>query len=179
MKKRLLGLIIFIVAVAALIGSLKVLNWTPGILQEGLPNVYSNIDEVRTGLRIRNIYIPSYYPQGLHWPPARITAQSKPYVMILMEFTREQDSSVALAISQTALSHQPPRVMIELVQTTERVNFPFKGRDALLEVGQCRNKEQCCRISWDEAPYRIEVNMVAPPMEIVKIAESMVYEQIQ
>jgi hypothetical protein len=179
MRKRLLGLVIFIVAVAALIGSLRVLNWTPGILQEGLPSVYSSIDEVRSRLHIRNIYIPSYYPQGLHWPPGRIVAQSKPYSMVLMEFTRQEDGGVLLAISQTSLPYPPPQVAIKMLQTNERVNLPLKGRIALLEVGQCRNNEQCCRISWNESPYHIEVNMVAPPSEIVKIAESMVYEQPQ
>jgi hypothetical protein len=63
-----------------------------------------------------------------------------------------------------------------MVRANERVNFPFKGRNALLEVGLCRNNEQCCRISWNESSYRIEVIMVAPPTEVVKIAESMVYE---
>jgi len=179
MRKRLLGLVIFIVAVAALIGSLRVLNWTPGILQEGLPSVYSSIDEVRSRLHIRNIYIPSYYPQGLHWPPGRIVAQSKPYSMVLMEFMQLENSSVSLAISQTELPHQPPRVAIEMIQTNERVNLPLKGRKALLEVGLCRSNEQCCRISWNEPPYHIAVNMMAPPSEILKIAESMVYEQTQ
>jgi hypothetical protein len=179
MWKRLLGLLIFTIAVAALIGALKVLNWTPSLLQEGLPRTYVSIDEVKSKLHIRNIYIPSYYPQGLQWPPARITAQSKPYTMLLMEFTRQKDHNVSLAISQTLLPHPPPNNIIEIMRTNERVNFPFKGRDALLEVGLCNNNEQCCRITWKEPPYQIAVVMLAPPSEIVKIAESMVYEGTQ
>lgn len=179
MRERLFGLIIFIMAIAALIVSLKVLNWTPSLLQEGLPRTYFSIEEVRSKLHIRNIYIPSYYPQGLHWPPARITAQSKPYTMLLMEFTRQEDDRVSLAISQTLLPHPPPKVSIEIIHMNEQVNFPFKGRNALFEVGLCRNNEQCCRISWSEPPYHIAVVMLAPPSEIVKIAESMVYEKTQ
>ncbi len=177
MRERILGFIMFVIAVAALIGSLKLLNWTPDILQQGLPSTYGSIDAVKSKLHIRDIYIPSYYPQGLQWPPARITAQSKPYAMILMEFNRKEDNNISLVISQTALPHPPPMVTMEMIQTNERVNFPFKGRNALLEVGLCRNKEQCCRISWNESPYRIVVVMLASPSEIVKIAESMVYEQ--
>jgi hypothetical protein len=179
MRKRLLGLFIFIIAVAALIGSLKMLNWTPGILQEGLPSIYTNIEEVRSRLRIKDIRIPSYYPQGLHWPPARITAQSRPYIMVLMEFRRQEDSSVSLAISQTALPHPPPKMEITMIQTDEQVNLPIKGRIAQLEVGRCRNSEQCCRVSWNEPPYHIEVVMMASPAEVVRIAESMTYEQSQ
>jgi hypothetical protein len=177
MRKRLLGLLIFILAVAALIGSLKVLNWTPSLLQEGLSRTYVSIDEVKSKLHIRNIYIPSYYPQGLQWPPARITAQSKPYTMLLMEFTRKEDNNVSLAISQTLLPHPPPKETIEIIHTNESVNFPLKGRDALLEVGLCRNNEQCSRISWNDPPYQITVVMLAPPSEIMKISESMVYDE--
>jgi hypothetical protein len=179
MRERIRGFIMFVIAVAALIGTLKLLNWTPGIMQQGLPSTYGSIEEVKSKLHIRNIYIPSYYPQGLQWPPARITAQSKPYTMIMMEFKRKEDNNVSLAISQTALPNPVPNAMIEMIRTNERVNFPFKGRNALLEVGLCKDNEQCCRISWDESSYRIEVAMVAPPSEIVKIAESMVYEQAQ
>ena len=177
MRERMRGLIIFIVAVTILVVTLKVLNWAPDILQEGLPRTYDTIDAVKSRLKIRTIYIPSYYPQGLHWPPARITAQSKPYMMILMEFTGEEDNNVSLVISQTALPHAAPKASIELIQDNERVRFPFKGRDALLEVGLCANNVQCSRISWNESPYRIEVVMLSPPTEIVKIAESMVSEQ--
>ena len=179
MRDRFFGLIIFILAAAALIVSLKVLNWTPSLIQEGLPRTYASIDEVKSKLHIRDIYIPSYYPQGLQWPPARITAQSKPYTMLLMEFTRQEDNNVSLAISQTLSPHPPPRVAIELIHTNERVNFPFKGRNALFEVGACRNNEQCCRISWSEPPYHIAVVMMAPPSEMVKIVESMVDEKTQ
>jgi len=179
MRERILGFVMFVIAVAALIGTLKLLNWTPDILQQGLPGTYGSIDEVKSKLHIRDIYIPSYYPQGLEWPPARITAQSKPYIMILMEFKRKEDNNVSLAISQTALPNPAPNAIIEIIRTNERVNFPFKGRNALLEVGLCKDNEQCCRISWNELSYRIVVAMVAPPAEIVKIAESMVYEQAQ
>jgi hypothetical protein len=99
--------------------------------------------------------------------------------MVMMEFTRQDNSNVSLVISQTSLPHPTPRAAIEMIQMNEQVNLPLKGRSALLEVGQCRNNEQCSRISWNESSYHIEVNMMAPPSEIVKIAESMVYEQVQ
>jgi len=177
MRERILGFVMFVIAVAALIGSLKVLNWTPSALQEGLPSTYDSIDAVKSKLHIRDIYVPSYYPQGLQWPPARITAQSKPYEMILMEFNRMDDNNVSLVISQTALPHPAPRAMIEMIRTNEKANFPLKGRNALLEVGLCKNNEQCSRISWNESSYHIDVIMLSAPLEIVKIAESMVYEQ--
>lgn len=179
MWNRLLGLALFIIAIAVLIGFLKVLNWTPDLLQEGLPRTYASIEEVRSKLHIRDIIIPSYYPQGLQWPPARIIAQSKPYVMILMECTRQEDNNVSLIITQTLLPHTPPKTAIDILQMNERVTFPFKGRTALFEVGLCGNDEQCGRLSWNEPLYHVAVVMLAPPSEIMKIAESMINEKAQ
>jgi hypothetical protein len=176
MRERIKGFIVFVIAVVALFGLLKALNWVPGALQEGFPSAYDSIEEVTAKLHIRDISVPTYYPQGLRWPPSRITAQSKPYTMVLMEFQRKEDNRVSLVISQTALSHPAPDPGVELIRTMESVRYPFKGRNALLEVGQCRNNEQCSRISWSEPPYRVDIIMLSPPSEIVKIADSMVSE---
>ena len=176
MRKRWLSLIIFIAAVTALVGTLKALNWTPRILQEGLLTRYDSIEDVKSKLHISDVYAPTYYPQGLHWPPTRITAQAKPYIMILMECTRQEDSQPSLIISQTALPNTAPEPAIKISRMTEHVHYPLKGRTAVLDVGLCRNDESCSRISWDESAYRIDVVMLAPPTEIVKIAESMLSE---
>ena len=176
MRERMLGFIMFIIAVVILIVSLKVLNWVPGILQEGFSNTYVSIDEVKSKLHLREIFIPSYYPQGLQWPPARITAQTRPYAMILMECTRQRDNKVSLIISQSALPHPGPKVALEMIRINERVQYRFKGRNAELYVGRCGTDEPCSRISWNESRYHVEVIMLSPPSEIVKIAESMVSE---
>ncbi|HEX9021777.1 MAG TPA: hypothetical protein VF903_11005 [Nitrospirota bacterium] len=176
MRERALGLIIFVITVAVLTVSIRLLNWLPGVFQEGLVRTYDSIEAVKSKLRIRDVYTPSYYPQGLRWPPTRITAQTKPYTMILLECTRQEDGLPSLVISQTALPHSAPQPEIRMLRRTERVHYPLKGRSALLDVGFCGNNEPCSRISWDESAYRIEVIMLAPPTEIVKIAESMVSE---
>ncbi len=173
MRKRLFGLIIFIAAVAVLVGTLKALNWTPGIIQEGFLARYDSIEDVKSKLHIRDVYAPSYYPQGLHWPPTKIIAQAKPYIMVLMECTRQEDDQPSLIISQTAFPNASPQPAIRIDRMSEHVRYPLKGRAAMLDVGLCQNDESCSRISWDESGYRIEVVMLAPPTEIVKIVESM------
>ncbi len=174
MWERMRGFIMFIVAVGILIVFLKALNWVPGILQEGLSNTYGSIEEVESKLHFREILIPSYYPQGLQWPPALITAQTKPYAMVQMECTRQQDNKVSLIISQTALPYPDPKVSIEMIKKNEPVQYTFKGRNAALVAGLCGNNEPCSRISWNEPRYHIDVIMLSLPSEIVKIAESMV-----
>jgi hypothetical protein len=174
MRKRSKGFIIFIMAIVALIVSLKMLNWVPGSIQEGLLGTYKTVDEVRSTLHVRDVYLPSYYPQGLRWPPTRILAQSRPYIAVMTEFTRHQDDRTALVIAQTTMPHPALKMRLEMISANERVHAPFKGRNGMLEAGLCGTNEPCSRISWSEPPYRLEVIMLSPPSEIMKIAESMV-----
>jgi hypothetical protein len=71
-KKRVLGFFYFAITIAILIGVLKVSNWLPTVFQEGIIRKYGSIEEVKSKLRLRDIYIPSYFPQKFKWPPSRI-----------------------------------------------------------------------------------------------------------
>jgi len=146
-------------------------------MQEGLPRSYRTIEEVKTSLNIRVIFTPSYYPQGLRWPPALITAQTKPYLMVLQEYARQDDNSISLIITQTAGNVSVPNLPITMISKTEEVPFELKGRNAVLEVGLCKKSVQCSRVSWDEGAFRIMVIMIAPPSEMVKTADSMLSGQ--
>jgi hypothetical protein len=62
---------------------------------------------------------------------------------------------------------------LRLTAIRESVRYEFKGRTALLEVGVCRRDEQCCRITWNEENVSIALVMRSSPVELVRIAESM------
>jgi hypothetical protein len=174
MRNRLLGFILFAAAFAVLIGVLKVLNWVPGVMQDGLLKSYATIDEAKTALKISEPFAPTYYPQGLRWPPERIMAQTKPYLMILQEYARQKDGAVTLIIVQTARGHGDPKLPVEMTRKTEQVTFDLKGRSAFLEVGMCGDDVQCSRLNWAEGDSRIMMIMLTSPSEIVKIADSMI-----
>lgn len=173
MKKKLLGLLYFALTLAILVGALKAANWLPAALQEGLMKKYDSVDEVRTKLRVKDLYVPSYFPQSYGWPPSTILAQSRPFVAIVMEFRNVQTGDIALVISQTAGKSFAPSKKISLVQVKERVDYPLKGRAAVLEVGKCKGDVPCCRISWNEGAYRMTVEMKSAPFDLLKIADSM------
>ena len=63
---------------------------------------------------------------------------------------------------------------IKIIQIKDKVNYPVKGRNVLLETGVCKDEEPCSRISWDEDKYRITVTAKTSPPELLKIAESMI-----
>lgn len=175
MRTKLRNLLLFGAAVASLIIVLKMMNWMPLAVEEGLLRRYSSIDEVKSKLKIKTIYTPAFYPQSLRWPPSQIAAQTKPFTAVVMEFAQKENNDVFLIISQIAAHHSLPDEKIKILRIKETVRYPLKGRDALLVVGVCRDGEPCCRIAWDEEEYRISLVMRSTPINLLKIAESMVH----
>ena len=175
MRTRIIGLILFAAAVGVLVVVLKTLNWVPGIMQDGLLRQYVSLDDVKTRLSIAKPAAPSYYPQGLRWPPVRIMAQSKPYLMIIQEYARLDDGVIALVILQSEQGRTPPKLPLEMARKTEHVVFSIKEKEASLDVGTCGSDQQCSRVIWNEGNTQITVIMLAAPSEIVKIADSMIY----
>lgn len=173
MKKKLLGLLYFALTLVILVVVLKATNWLPTAFQEGLMKKYSSVDEVRTKLHLKDVYVPSYFPQSYGWPPSTILAQSKPFVALVMEFRNVQTAEVALVISQTAEKSFTLDKKILLVQIKEKVDYLLKGRAAVLEVGKCKDDVPCSRISWKEGVYSMTVEMKSTPFDLLKIADSM------
>ena len=174
MQKKVFGFLYFAVTIVVLIGVLKVTNWLPTVFQEGIIRKYSSIEEVKSRLRLRDIHVPSYFPQKFKWPPSRILAQSKPFIAVAMEFRNMETGETALIISQAADKDFASDKKIVISQIKERVDYSLSGRPSVLEVGVCRNDVPCSRISWQEGSNWIRVEMKSPPLELIRIAESMI-----
>lgn len=176
MPKKIFSFFYFLVTIAILIGALKIINWLPATLQKDSMRRYSSIEEVRSRLNIKEILIPSYFPQSLAWPPSEILAQGKPFLAIVMEFKHIKKGDIALIISQAASDRTfIPNKEIRILEIKERFRYPLKGRDAMLEAGVCKDDEPCSHISWNEGKYRINVLMKATPHDLIKIADSMIH----
>lgn len=175
MKRTLGGLLVFVVMITILLGMLQVLNWIPAAVQEGAFRKYASTEEVRAHLKINPVFTPAYYPRSVQWPPSLIAAQTRPYAAVLTEFSSSDDrTETVLVITQTARSHPPLSLKLNLMQVRETVQYPFKGRVAILEVGVCGKEVQCSRMFWDEGEFRLTLVMRSSPVELVRIAESMI-----
>lgn len=175
MKKKLAGFLYFAVTIAILVALLRVADWLPTALQEGLLRKYDSIEEVKERLHVKNLYVPSYFPQSFKWPPSRILAQSRPFVAIVMEFKDMRTGDIALVISQAADGRFVPEEKISISRIKEKVDYPLKGRAAVLEVGTCSDDTTCSRISWREGSYNIIIETETAPFELLKIADSMIH----
>lgn len=156
---------------------LKIANWLPMAIQKDTMRRYHSIEDVRSKLNIKDIFVPSYFPQNFAWPPAEILAQNKPFTAIIMEIKHALKGDVALIISQAESTTFRPDEKIKMLQLKERVSYPLKGRNVVLETGVCKNDEPCSRIAWDEGRYRIGITARLLPPDLVKIAESMIPAQ--
>lgn len=175
MSGRLYTSVVFAGVILAVVVTLKVLNWLPSFFQEGLLRQYKGVEEVKAALHMKEVYVPAYFPSRLLWPPSRILAQTKPFDAVIMEFTDRDRGDIALMVVQSASERFRPDRTIEMIRTRERVAYRLKGREALLDIGACRNEEPCCTLSWKEGAYRMTLVMKSVPVDLIQVAESMVH----
>ena len=175
MHKKIRTLFYLLMTVAILVLTLKFLNYLPMAIQSDTIRRYQSIDEVRSRLNIRDIYIPSYFPQGLVWPPSEILAQGTPFAAVIMAFNSAEKEDIVLIISQSASANFKPDEKIRMQRIKDRVDYPLRGRAMMLEAGVCINGGPCSRVSWAEEGYTITVTAKSEPPELVKIAESMIH----
>ena len=174
--RKIFGFVSFIIMAVIVIAALKLINWLPMAIEKETMRQYQSIEEVRAKLKIRDIYIPSYFPQHFEWPPSMILAQKKPFTAVITEFRHTGKDEVALVISQSDASASfVPDKKIKIQNISESVSFDIKGRKALLKVGICKDDEPCSQIEWIEDKYRITVTARTTPPELVRISESMIH----
>lgn len=174
MKRKFLSFFYFVLTVAMLIVMLKFANWLPMVIQNDTMRKYYSIQEVKATLNLKDVFVPSYFPQNFAWPPSQILAQGKPYTAVIIEIKHSLKGDVALIISQAESTTFSSDEKIKMLQVKERVSYLLKGRKVELETGACKNDEPCSRISWDEGIYRMRITARLLPPELTKIAESMI-----
>jgi hypothetical protein len=173
MRGNILRFFAFSAGVGILVLGLKFFNWLPLMVQVESMREYRDVEEVKGALQIQTIFVPSYFPQNLSWPPSKILAQGKPYPAVVMEFEKMTGKDTMLLISQSTSQDFLPEEKIKIIHVKESVSYSIKGRNAFLQVGECREKDPCSAISWKEGEYRIHVLAKSTPFELIKIAESM------
>lgn len=176
MRSKALGSLAFAAGLAILVVALMTLNWFPLIAQKDLMRRYGDFEEMRTALGIRQVFVPSYFPEDFRWPPTGILAQGKPYPAVIMEFEKSGEDKareVGMMIYQAAEDGFSPGGTLVVSRIRERATYSLRGRPAILEVGSGVKGEPCSRISWREKEVRITVLARLTPFELMKVAESM------
>ena len=172
---RLKSLAAFAGMVLAVVLVLKLLNWVPAAFSKEAVRGYRSIEDARAALKLRRIYLPSYFPQYLSWPPDEILGRGKPHTLVLMHFDNDERREIALAIRQADSRDKAPlKTRIEPVRVHSREDISIKGIPAVLLVAECPGKRACNSVSWQEEGYAFTVIAKDSVQEVVRIAESMV-----
>lgn len=173
MSRRFPNYLLFAAGVLLLLGGLKLAGWMPLLAQQDLLRKYKTVEDVKAELGIREIFVPSYFPQNLSWPPSAVLAQGKPFPAIIMEFGQADGASAGLVISQSLSDTFRSEGKIRFEHMKEKVRYPLKGRDSTLEVGTGPGGGPYARIAWKEGIYHMTVTARSTPFELIKVAESM------
>lgn len=173
--KKLLNILIFMFMIAILFVSLKVINYLPSIIDGETLQRHRSIEEMKSAINVSHLYIPSYFPQGIEWPPSDILGQGKPFKAIVLKFRHGGSGDIAMVIYQVEMNrHITEEREVRITKVRERIQYNLKGREADLQVGACEDEEICSRISWTEDGFRVIISMKSTPFELLKIAESVI-----
>ena len=167
--------IVFGIMVAVFAVILNLLNWVPTIFQKEGVRKYKTIEEVKGELKLNRLFLPSYFPQYLIWPPSEIYGRKKPAKMVLMHFVNYDRKDVVLSVMQAESSDPHPlRSRIEPVKTRKRDAILIKGRRGELSLALCSGGEPCNSVTWEEDGYTFTIIAKDSVQELLKIAESMI-----
>jgi hypothetical protein len=173
--KTVRGLLWMLALVILAIMFLAAVNWLPSLREEGFARQYNTIDEAKRALKLNDIVVPSYFPEGIRWPPSFILAQKKPYQAVVMEFNEVKSKEIALIVIQSSLLGSDAQLQrIKLSQVKEETQYRLKDRYVLLQVGTCDNGMQCSKMTWQDSGLFNTVVFMSSPFELIRIAESMI-----
>lgn len=161
--------------VLLIIAALALLNRVPPAVQTNTVKSFPSIEAVQSELGMKDLPVPSYFPQEIVWPPARILAQTAPYPAVLMEFKQRGGPGTILVIIRSTDRDFAKNDPLTFRTIREQAGHTLQGRDALLTVGTCENGEPCSRLSWKDKENYLFVTMRSTPFELIRIAESMVH----
>jgi hypothetical protein len=166
--------IIFGVMVVSVTVMLSLLNWVPTIFQREGVRKYETIEGAKDGLKLSKIFLPSYFPQYLIWPPSEIYGRRKPAKMVLMHFINYDRKDVVLSVMQAESSDPHPlKSRIEPVKIRKREEILIKGGKGELSLALCAGGEPCNSVSWESEGYTFTIIAKDSVEELLKIAESV------
>jgi len=177
MYRHVTSLATFLLFIGAFIVALKVIDWLPDAFQPGVVRRYGSIAEAQSMLGIPKIYVPSYFPKTLQWPPSRVLAQTRPFTAVVMEFRRVDSRVTALVITQTASQRLRQRPKIHLKATLQTSSVDLKGRESVVERGFCDDGESCSQITFVEGDLWISIQMRSSVEELLVLAGSMLSDR--
>jgi len=166
------GLLRFTALSAGLLMLVSVLHWIPAAVdKEGL-KPFATVEQLKGEAGFGRVLIPSYFPEGIKWPPRLVLGQVRPFMAAVIELDSKEVERF-LVISESSSPDFEPGNASRFFSLRQSVNIELKGRNVLVETGLCKDASSCSRLSWDEEGLHVRILMHSPSLELIRIAESM------
>lgn len=150
-----------------------VLNWIPTVVGRDAMRSYPSVEKLKHEPGFEGLLVPSYFPEGITWPPAMILGQKEPFMAAVISFdgARGRDS---LVISQSTSPDFDPGGVMRFEVLRQSVEMDRAGRHLRVEIGLCHDGAQCSRVSWSGTDRHVKVFMYGPSVTLLRIVQSMI-----
>jgi len=155
--------------------SLYLLKKVPSYIQETEEKFYSTVEESEYALGLR-IFLPSYFPEYLIWPPSEIKVVRKPYLTISLVFLSRSHSSPSLVIHQIISDNKNKEVDLDFMEPKrpfQRTQVLVGGAKGTLIVGVGEDGKRWAQLSWRTVDRKIVVIANCSVEDLLKIARSI------
>jgi len=170
------GLVLMTVSSALVAAALGGINWLSASIQGITAQPFATIEEARRHIGFAHISMPAYFPEGIAWPPSLLIGQKKPFPAFAMEFRNVRGSDIILIVAQYSGAADARALQrVQLTAAQEETAYTIKKQPVLLQVGRCSTGESCSQMHWTSAGMQHTVLFVGPPLELIRLAESMIH----
>ena len=156
--------------------SLYVLNKVPLYLQEGKEKSYSSLEDAEYSLGVR-IFLPSYFPDYLIWPPKEIKVIRKPSLVITLAFMSQGESSPSLIIheiiSNTDEGNGGGLDFMEHKTHSGEIQVSVGGAKGTLRLGVVEHGSRWTELSWKQGDRMMVLRSNKSVEDLLKISRSI------
>lgn len=170
------GLFWLLLMAGVILTIMNLLDRFPSLIQEDNVQRYESIEDAAKALGLqRKVLVPTYFPEGISWPPSLILVQRRPFRALVTEMTDAETKKTVMVIIGSSRADGNLRLeRIRMIELREEVEYKLKDKSALLQVGTCVGEMPCSRITWQDNELHITALLVSSPFELIKVAESMI-----
>ncbi len=156
--------------------SLYILKKVPAYIKESEHKFYSSVEEAEFSLGLK-IFLPSYFPDYLIWPPEEIRVVRKPSLIITLVFISQGDGRPSLVIyeiiSNTDESKGLGVDLMEPNRDSEEIQVSVGGAKGTLELGVVEKGSRWTQLSWRQGDRKIVLRSNGSVEDLLKIARSI------
>jgi hypothetical protein len=173
MSKIVLSIAILICMVSI---SLYVLKKVPTYLQERKEKSYRSLEEAEYSLGLR-IFLPSYFPDYLIWPPKEIKVVRKPSLIITLVFISQGDGNPSLVIYEIISNkNELNGVRLDFMEPkthSGEIRVSVGGAKGTLRLGVVEHGSRWIQLSWKLGDRMMVLRSNRSVEDLLKISRSI------